>query len=351
MPEIAIGGRLIGRDHAPFIIAEAGINHNGELVRALDMVRVAKQAGADAIKFQTFKASEFVGDPDQTFTYRSQGREITESMLAMFRRYELAADAWDAIKAECDQQDITFLSTAQNRADLDLLLQVGILAIKVGSDDLTNVPLLKNYATTKLPLILSCGMADMSEVYRSLQCVGALDGYPTVLLLCTSQYPTPPADVNLKKLATLQSAFPMIPIGFSDHTVGPMASSLACALGACVFEKHFTLSNDLAGPDHWFSESPDGLSTWVQSIRTAYTLLGSDIVRPTEVELEMRKLARRSITAIRDIQMGERLDVSNIALRRPGTGLPPDLFDTMLGATALRNLRAGELLRLGDVRK
>jgi N,N'-diacetyllegionaminate synthase len=350
MSQIAIGSRQIGRGREPFIIAEAGINHNGELTKALDMVCVAKQAGADAIKFQTFKATEFVGDPNQTFTYRSQGKEVTESMLAMFRRYELAVDAWDAIKTECDKRNIVFLSTPQNRTDLDLLLRVGVPAIKVGSDDLTNLPLLKSYVTTKLPLILSCGMADMGEVYQSLQCVGALDGYPTILLLCTSEYPTPAVDVNLKKLTALQAAFPMIPIGFSDHTVGPMASSLACALGACVFEKHFTLGNDLPGPDHWFSESPGGLSTWVQSIRTAYTMLGSDIVRPTEAELEMRKLARRSITVIRDIQMGERLDVSNIALRRPGTGLTPDLFDSMLGGTALRNLRAGELLRLGDVR-
>lgn len=351
MSQIAIGDRQVGRGHEPFIIAEAGINHNGEIAKALDMVQVAKQAGADAIKFQTFKAIEFVGDPEQTFTYRSQGKEVTESMLAMFRRYELAEDAWDAIKAECDKQNILFLSTPQNRTDLDLLLRVGIPAVKIGSDDLTNLPLLQSYAATKLPLILSCGMADMAEVYRSLQCVGALDGYPTVLLLCTSEYPTPAADVNLRKLISLQAAFPGIPMGFSDHTVGPMASSLACALGARVFEKHFTLGNDLPGPDHWFSKSPDGLSTWVQSIRTAYTMLGSDIVRPTEAELEMRKLARRSITAIRDIQMGERLDASNIALRRPGTGLPADLFDAMLGGTALRNLQAGELLKLGDVRK
>lgn len=351
MSQIAIGDRQVGSGHKPFIIAEAGINHNGEIAKALDMVRVAKQAGADAIKFQTFKAIEFVGDPAQTFTYRSQGKVVTESMLTMFRRYELPEDVWYAIKGECDKQNILFLSTPQNRTDLDLLLRVGIPAIKIGSDDLTNLPLLQSYAATKLPLILSCGMADMAEVYRSLQCVGALDGYPTVLLLCTSQYPTPAADLNLRKLISLQAAFPGVPMGFSDHTIGPMASSLACALGARVFEKHFTLGNDLPGPDHWFSESPDGLSTWVQSIRTAYTMLGSDIVRPTEAELEMRKLARRSITVIREIQMGERLDASNIALRRPGTGLPPDLFDAMLGGTALRNLQAGELLKLGDVRK
>jgi hypothetical protein len=221
MPEVVIKGRRIGPAHPAFIIAEAGINHNGKVERALEMVLAAKQAGADAIKFQTFKADEFVGDPNQTYTYRSQGREITESMLAMFRRYELPREAWFAIKAECDQRDIIFMSTPQNRSDLDLLLEVGIPAIKVGSDDFTNLPMLRSFANEELPLILSCGMADMADVYRSLEVVGALDGRPTVLLLCTSQYPTPPADVNLRKLTTLQAAFPMLTLGFSDHTIRP----------------------------------------------------------------------------------------------------------------------------------
>jgi sialic acid synthase SpsE len=221
MPEVVIKGRRIGPAHPAFIIAEAGINHNGKVERALEMVLAAKQAGADAIKFQTFKADEFVGDPNQTYTYRSQGREITESMLAMFRRYELPREAWFAIKAECDRRDIIFMSTPQNRSDLDLLLEVGIPAIKVGSDDFTNLPMLRSFANEELPLILSCGMADMADVYRSLEVVGALDGRPTVLLLCTSQYPTPPADVNLRKLTTLQAAFPMLTLGFSDHTIRP----------------------------------------------------------------------------------------------------------------------------------
>jgi N,N'-diacetyllegionaminate synthase len=295
MPEVVIKGRRIGPAHPAFIIAEAGINHNGEVERALEMVRAAKQAGADAIKFQTFKADEFVGDPSQTYTYRSQGREITESMLAMFRRYELPRAAWFAIKAECDHRDIIFMSTPQNRSDLDLLLEVGIPAIKVGSDDFTNLPMLRSFAQEKLPLILSCGMADMGEVYRSLETVGALDEHPVVLLLCTSQYPTPPADANLRKLTTLQAAFPMLPVGFSDHTIGPLASSLAAALGACMFEKHFTMDKTLPGPDHWFSEGPEELGIWVTSIHTAKAMLGEAVLRPTQAETAMRKLARPSL--------------------------------------------------------
>ena len=178
------------------------------------MIAVAREAGADAIKFQTFKAAEFVGDPAQTYSYRSQGRDVTESMLDMFRRYELPREAWFAIKAECDRQNIIFLSTPQNRTDLDVLLEVGVPAVKVGSDDFTNLPLLKSYAATGLPLILSCGMADMAEVYRSLETVGALDGYPVVLLLCTSQYPTPPGDVNLRQTRNAAWRIPRSDAGF-----------------------------------------------------------------------------------------------------------------------------------------
>lgn len=349
MPEIAINGHAIGTSHPPFTVAEAGINHNGELDKALEMVRAAKKAGADAVKFQTFKASEFVGDPDQTYSYRSQGKDVTESMLAMFRRYELPRDAWFKIREECDRQSITFLSTPQNRSDLDLLLEIGIGAVKVGSDDFTNLPLLKSYATTGLPLILSCGMADLAEIHRSLDAVGAFEGYPIVLLLCTSQYPTPPGDVNLAKLGTLHAAFPRLTLGFSDHTEGPIASSTAVAFGAALFEKHFTLSHDLPGPDHWFSETPDSLNEWVASIRKAHQMMGCPILRPTAAEQEMRRIARRSVVALCDIGEGEKLTSANVAIRRPGTGLPPEMLDAVLGGFATRALRAGEPLTLGDV--
>jgi N,N'-diacetyllegionaminate synthase len=344
-------GRMIGPGHAPFTIAEVGINHNGELDRAFRMIEAAKAAGADAVKFQTFKAVDFCGDPKQTFTYQSQGRPVTESMLSMFQRYEFSRDDWFRLKAHCDTTCITFLSTPQNPADLDLLLEIGVPAVKIGSDDFTNLPLIRRYAQTGLPLILSCGMSDIGEVHQALEAAGWYAGYPVVLLLCTSQYPTPPADVNIRKLATLRQAFDGLQTGFSDHTQGPLAASLATALGACVFEKHFTLAQDLPGPDHWFSEEPAGLALWIDSIRTAHAMLGSPLVRPTHAEVDMRVLARRSLVVLRDIAAGETLSVDNIGARRPGGGLAPDMLAQVLGMTAHRPLSAGRRLELGDMQR
>ena len=345
---VKINGREVGKSSLPFIIAEVGINHNGEIDKAFEMIKIAKDAGADCVKFQTFKAEEFVGDKNQLFTYQSEGVEVTESMFEMFKRYEFSDDVWRLIKQKCDEENIIFMSTPQNQSDLEVLLKLDIPAIKVGSDDFTNIPLLKDYAKAGLPLIVSMGMSDMAEVYTSLTAIGTFEGYPTILLLCTSQYPTPPEDVNLLKLKTLSNAFPNLVLGFSDNTQGPLASSLAVAMGAKVFEKHFTLSKDLPGPDHWFSETPESLGIWINNIRTSHMMMGSELLRPTKRELEMRVLARRSVVVIKDIEKGEILTKENLGLRRPGNGIAPYMFESILGSTAVHEMKKGELLKFSS---
>lgn len=284
-----IGRHAVGHGQPPFIIGEAAFNHNGDLERALEMVHVAHQAGCSAVKFQTYKAAEFCQPDDPLF----------ES----FKRGELPDTAWPLLKAECEKAGITFLSTPQNRSDLDILLKVGVPAVKVGSDDLTNLPLLQSYVTTGLPLILSCGMSDLSEVNRALETVGALDGYPTVMLVCTSQYPTPPWEANLARITTLRAVYPMLSVGYSDHTVGLEASIAAAALGACVFEKHFTLNKNLPGPDHTFASEPEELTQWVKAIRKATLMRGNGNVRLSAAERQSKsKFQRRPGNQLRGVQ-------------------------------------------------
>jgi len=345
----SIDGHNIGPNDPPYCIAEVGINHNGDLDRAKRMIEIAKEVGADAVKFQTFKAEEFCGDPKQQFTYYSQGKEVTESMLKMFKRYEFEPEQWREIKEHCDSVGITFFSSPQNRTDLNLLLSIGVPAIKVGSDDFTNLPLLQSYAAEDIPLILSCGMSDLSEVHQALDAVGWFTGKPVALLLCTSQYPTPPVDVNALKVTTLKQAFPGLLVGFSDHTQGPLAACLAVALGARIFEKHFTLDHDLPGPDHWFSDDIDELRGWINQIRKADMMMGSPFVMPTLAEKDMRIVARRSIVALKNINVGDTLDDSNIGLRRPGDGLPPAMISQLYGLKATNHINSGNRLSLKDI--
>ena len=348
MTKIKLNNHLIGHGCQPFIIAEAGINHNGEIANALKMIDIAKTAGADAIKFQTFEASGIVIDSSLTFTYKSQGKEITESMFEMYKRCEFSKTEWIKIKQKCDEAEILFLSTPENRSDLDLLLELGIPAIKIGSDDFTNIPLLKDYSSTGLPLIISCGMANLNEIHQTLNAIGSLEKYPTILMFTTSEYPTIPMNVNLLKLKTLAKSFPKIPLGYSDHTQGILASSLAVAFGAKVFEKHFTIDKNLPGPDHWFSEDPEGLKNWVDSIRTAATMLGSEEVKATEKEEKTKILARRSIVALSDIKQSESFNQNNIGLRRPGNGLPAIMIEEIFGKKSAKKISKGDLLKIGD---
>ena len=346
MKQIKIKNHIIAKGKPPFVIAEAGINHNGDIKNALKMIDVAKKSAVNAIKFQTFKASELISDHNQKYTYKSQEKQVTESMYDMFKRYELDKDDWKKIKKQCDEKKIIFLSTPQNKTDLDLLLDIGITAIKVGSDDFTNLPLIKEYSSTGLPLLLSCGMADISEISTSLNTVGAFEGYPTILLHTTSQYPTPVKDTNLLKLKTLENTFPDIPLGFSDHTQGPLASSLAVAFGAVVFEKHFTLDNNLPGPDQWFSENPEGLKQWCENIKKSYSMLGNSLLKPTNIERKNRNEFRRFIVAIKDIQKNEVFSRKNIDMRRTSEkkSLPPIFFEYLLGRKSVKKYSKGQAI-------
>ena len=344
MNKLKINNHEISKENTPFIIAEAGINHNGSVEKAVKMVKTAKNAGVSAIKFQTFKAHELISDSSLTYTYTSQGKSITESQLDLFKRCELSNDDFYKIKKTCDEEKIIFLSTPQNKSDLDFLLELDISAIKVGSDDFTNIPLLKYYSKTKLPILISCGMTTLKEIKTTLTAIGTLDGYPTALLLTTSEYPTPPQNVNLQKLRTLSEKFPDIPLGYSDHTQGNLASPIAISFGACIFEKHFTLDNSLPGPDHWFSSNPSNLEVWSDSIKTSYQMMGYSEILPTESEIKMKAIARRSIVALNDIDIGETINENNIGLRRPGTGLPAKMFELILGKKATKKIEKFTIL-------
>lgn len=347
MKEIKIEKFIISERSKPFIIAEVGINHNGELEKMLEMIEVAKKANVDCVKFQAFKADEFVADKTQMFTYTSQGKEITESMLEMFKRYEVKDEYWEIIKKKCDEVGIMFLATPQNVSDLDTLLKHNISAIKVGSDDFVNIPLLKKYKQTGLPMIVSCGMANFDEIKIVLDTID-YKNYPVILLLCTSQYPTPPEDVNLKKLKALKKEFPDLILGFSDHSEGSLAASVAVGLNAVVFEKHFTLSHDLAGPDHWFSANPKQLKQWADSIRIAHKMLGHSELRPTKKEIEMKKLARRKIVASCIIKKGEVFSGKNVELKRSYYGIEPSFYDTIIGRIAKKDILQSTPISLED---
>ena len=348
MKSVEIGNFTIKKNSRPLIVGEVGINHNGDLNKAFEMIEIAKKIGLDAVKFQTFKAQEFCGDSSQTYTYKSQGKEITESMLDMFSKYEFSDDEWIKIKNKCDLEKITFLSTPQNYSDLELLLKLGIDAIKVGSDDLTNLPLLKKYSSTNLPIILSSGMSTLNEISDSLNVVGTFEGYPTILLVTTSQYPTPNKDLNLLKFKTLSQEFPDLLLGFSDHTIGSTGASIACGLGSVFFEKHFTLDCNLKGPDHWFSANPTQLKEWRDSIITSFEMLGNPTIQPTTEEQKMKVLARRSIFVLQDIQKDEKFTYQNLGLRRPGNGISPKYLEEIIGKKSSKKILKGRLLQEDD---
>ncbi len=316
---IQIGDRLVGEGQPTFIIAEIGSNHNGDLDMAKELIRESKRVGCDCAKFQTNTASEFCADPDQMFTYQSQGKTVVEPIRDIFQRLEYSRDEWAEIIEECKANDIMFMTTIQDPVNLDMMMEFGIPAIKVGSDDFDHLVNLRIYAETGIPLIISKGMADLGEVDRVIRDLRERTD-KLIVLHCVSLYPTDPRFLNIRQIETLRRLYPDVVWGFSDHSQGPLGSTLAVGLGAKVLEKHVTLSHDLPGPDHWFSMDMDEMEQLVHDVRFTEKALGDGEVSPSPEEIEVKSIMRRRVVARDDLEPGTVLSEASVNFKRSGTG-------------------------------
>lgn len=346
---LRIGDRLIGDDHPAFIIAEAGANHNGDLALAKKLVIAAREAGADCIKFQTFTAENFCADRTKTFTYKSQGREVTESEFMMFKRLEFRREQWAELMAFCAEQGILFFTTVQDPVNLEMMLELGLIAIKVGSDDFDHLVNLRRYAKTGLPLIISKGMSDDEEVDMVLREIAPLATGGLGVLHCVSLYPSEARHLNLRQIATLRAGYPDMVWGFSDHSPSTVAPALAVALGARIIEKHFTLDHDLPGPDHWFSHDPAEFGEMVRNIRFAEAAFGDGRVVPQEEESRSRAIMRRRVIAARALAAGDVLDEDNVTFKRADAGAYAGVWNGLQGRRLKMGKQAGEPIAENDV--
>jgi N-acetylneuraminate synthase len=326
----------------PVIIAEAGVNHNGCIERAFEMIDVAAEAKADIIKFQTFTAEECASRfaPKADYQKKSKG----DSQFELLRQLELDFDAVKLLKAKAEKAGLVFLSTPDGSNSLKCLVDAGVKAIKIASGEVTNLPFLKDIARTKLPVILSTGMSNLGEVQKAVNCLGKNGCDDITLLHCTSQYPALPEDCNIRAIKTLQQAFGF-PTGFSDHTEGSEAAILATSLGAVFIEKHFTLSRKLPGPDQAASIEPAELKNFVKNIRMAVKMLGTGIKKPCENERDMALLVRRSVVANCKIKEGQKISADMLACKRPANGIKPEFLYRVIGRIALKDLEPDQPLK------
>jgi len=332
--------------HKTFIIAEAGVNHNGSLEMAIQLIDVAIAAGADAVKFQTFKAEKIIAVNTPKASYQKEITDSDESQLEMVKKLELDETSHRILLAHCREVGIQFLSTPFDLDSIDLLVRLGMEIFKIPSGEITNLPYLRKIGGLKKRLILSTGMADMSEIEAALSVLSE-SGTPfenITVLHCNTEYPTPFEDVNLKAMLVIRSAFPRISVGYSDHTPGIEVAVAAVALGAVVLEKHFTLDRNLPGPDHKASLEPDELSSMVSAVRNIEKALGNGIKRPSPSEIKNKAISRKSLVASQTIKTGERFSVDNITTKRPGTGISPMHWDDIIGRRAKKDYKKDELI-------
>ncbi len=343
-----VGHLHVGPGQPAFIIAEAGVNHNGDVQLARDLVDAAWKAGASAVKFQTFKAEQLVTADAPKASYALETTDNQESFLDMLRRLELDEAAHRELLERSGERELVFMSTPFDEESADFLNALPVPIFKIPSPEITNIPLLRHVARMGKPVILSTGMATLAEVETAVETLEREGTRDLIILHCVSNYPARPEDTNLRVLETLRAAFGY-PVGLSDHTAGVEISVAAVALGACVIEKHYTLDRNLPGPDHQASLEPDELKLLVHSIRNVEAAMGTGRKAPVAREANTAAVARKSLVTAQALPAGTVLTEAMIAIRRPGTGLPPAMREQLVGRTLRVDLPAGALLTLDHI--
>ena len=346
--DIDLTGRRIGAGAPVFVIAEAGVNHNGQPALAKELIHAAAAAGASAVKFQTFQPDELVTRTAAKAGYQAVNTGSAESQYAMLKRLALPEPAFRDLKAEAERLGLVFLSSPFDLPSARLLEGLDVAAFKLGSGELTNHPLLMELAALGKPLLLSTGMATLDEVEDAADVLRDHGDPPVAWLHCVSSYPAPAEQSNLRAMESLRLAVGG-PVGMSDHSLGWELTLAAVALGARVIEKHLTLSRQLPGPDHAASLEPDEFKQMMEQIRRVEAALGDGVKRPMPCELDTRRVARKSLVAARDLPVGTRLTAADIAVKRPGTGLPPAALDSFIGRVLAQPVQTDDLLNWDDL--
>lgn len=343
--KLKISNCYISHQSPVFIIAEAGVNHNGSLETAFKLIDAAADAGADAIKFQTFKAEDLVTHAGKMAEYQKKNIGKEESQLTMLKKLELPDNFYLPIIKHCKKRKIIFLSTPHGGFKaVDLLVKLKVPAFKFGSGDLTNLPLLEYAAKFGKPMILGTGMATLSEVSDAVDIIKKNGNNQTIILHCTTNYPCPLSEVNLRVMMTMKQKLSVL-VGYSDHTNGIQVPIMAATLGACLIEKHFTLDKNMVGPDHKASIEPNELKMMVQAIRAVDVVLGSLVKKPTKSENKIIKTVRKSLVSLTTIKKGYKFTSENVGIKRPGTGLAPKYYHEIIGSISKRDIKADVLIQ------
>lgn len=330
-----------------FIIAEAGVNHNGDVKTAKKMIDAAVKAGADAVKFQTFVPEDLVSKKAPKAEYQKSTTDAGGSQLEMLKKLSLKADAYKELIEHCKKRKIQFLSTPFDMDSINLLNKLGLETFKIPSGEITNFPYLKKIGSLKKKIIMSTGMADMREIRRAMKILveAGTSKEDITLLHCNTEYPTPLQDVNLLAMAAMKKRFG-VRTGYSDHTLGIEIPVAAAALGAEVIEKHFTLDRNAEGPDHRASLEPEELEAMVSAIRNTEKAMGNGIKKPSPSEMKNMVIARKSIVALSQIKKGDIFTEKNIAAKRPGSGISPMKWDRVIGKKAKRDFEPDEIIEV-----